>query len=136
MWRIVLGASVLSVIELGAACWSCKPIAPCPFARHHDLRPKEPVSARWTNGGRHEVSGRTRDVSSAGPFFYAEFAPENGSQIEVMVTLRAEVTGSEAKSVLCRGRVVRVEAVEQEAALKPKYGVAVQVESYELIGES
>jgi PilZ domain len=95
-----------------------------------------PVSARWTNGGMHEVSGQTRDVSSAGMFFYAEFAPENGSQIEVMVALPAEVTGLEAKSLLCRGRVVRVEAVEQEAALQPKYGVAVEIESYELIGES
>jgi len=97
---------------------------------------EEPVSARWTNGGMHEVSGQTRDVSSAGLFFYAGFAPENGSQIEVMVALPAEVTGLAAKSVLCRGRVVSVEAVEQEAALQPKYGVAVEIESYELIGES
>jgi hypothetical protein len=83
-----------------------------------------------------EVRGQARDVSSAGLFFYAEFAPENGSQIEVMVALPAEVTGSEPKTVLCRGRVVRVEAVEQEAVLNPKYGVAVEMESYELIGES
>ena len=54
----------------------------------------------------------------------------------MIVVLPAEVTGSEAKTVLCRGRVVRVEAVEQEAELKPKYGVAVEMESYELIGES
>jgi hypothetical protein len=96
----------------------------------------EPVSARWTNGGMHEVSGQTRDVSAAGLFFYAEFAPDNGSRIEVMVTLPAEVTGSEAKTVLCRGRVVRVEAAEQEGASEPKYGVAVEMESYEVIGES
>ena len=87
---------------------------------------------------RRHVGGQRSDsrCRSAGLFFYAEFAPENGSQIEVMVALPAEVTGSEAKSVLCRGRVVRVEAVEQEAVLKPKYGVAVEMESYELIGES
>jgi len=97
---------------------------------------EEPVSALWTNGSMHDLSGQTRDVSTAGLFFYAEFAPENGSQIEVMVALPAEVTGSEAKTVLCRGRVVRVDAVEQEAASQPKYGVAVEMESYEGIGES
>jgi hypothetical protein len=97
---------------------------------------EEPVSARWTNGGLHEVSGQTRDVSTAGLFFYAEFAPDNGSQIEVMVTLPAKVTGSEARTVLCRGRVVRVEAVDEEAAAKAKYGVAVEMFSYEVVGES
>jgi hypothetical protein len=96
---------------------------------------EEPVSARWTNGGIREVSGRTRDVSTAGLFFYAAFAPDDGSQIEVVVKLPAEVTGSDAKTVLCRGRVVRVEAVE-EGAPETKYGVAVEMDSYELIYES
>jgi len=87
---------------------------------------EEPVSARWTNGGIREVSGL---------FFYAAFAPDDGSQIEVVVKLPAEVTGSDAKTVLCRGRVVRVEAVE-EGAPETKYGVAVEMDSYELIYES
>ena len=84
----------------------------------------------------HDLSGQTHDVSSAGLFFNAEFAPDNGSQIEVMVTLPAEVTGAEAKTVLCRGRVVRVEGVQQDAASELRYGVAVEMESYEVIGES
>ncbi len=102
------------------------------------FKTENPVSARWTNGGLHEVVGKTRDVSTAGLFFYTESAPDNGSEIEVMVTLPPEVTGSEAKAVICRGRVVRVEAVDEGEATAPtaKYGVAVEVDSYEVVGES
>jgi hypothetical protein len=53
-----------------------------------------------------------------------------------MVTLPAEVTASEAKTVLCRGRVVRVEGVQQDSESELRYGVAVEMESYEVIGES
>jgi hypothetical protein len=76
------------------------------------------------------------DGDPVGLFFYSEFAPDNGSQIEVMLTLPAEVTGSDAKTVLCRGRVVRVETVEEQASKQTKYGVAVEMDSYEVIGES
>jgi c-di-GMP-binding flagellar brake protein YcgR len=107
-----------------------------PTRRATRFKVEEPVSARWTNGGIHEARGRTRDISTGGLFFYAEFAPDNGSQIEVVLKLPAEVTGSDAKTVLCRGRVVRVEIAEQEAASAPKYGVAVEMNSCEVIGES
>ena len=100
------------------------------------FKTEEPVSAKWTNGGVHEVSGQTRDVSSAGLFFYSEFAPENGSQIEIMLHLPAEVTGSQEKAVICKGRVVRVEAEPQEQGATQRYGVAVEMTSYEVLGES
>jgi hypothetical protein len=48
----------------------------------------EPVSGSFTNGGIHEVSGVTRDVSPAGAFFYCEIAPEVGSEIELVFSLR------------------------------------------------
>jgi len=89
---------------------------------------EEPVSAKWSNGGIHEVTGETRDVSSAGLFFYANFSPAEGSPVELVLTLPPEVTGSESKHVLCRGRVVRVEDVEDH-----KYGVAVEIDGYEVI---
>ena len=111
-----------------------------PYAMHDRKAPRfkteEPVSARWTNGGVYEVTGTTRDVSSAGLFFYAEFAPADGSQIEVMFTVPAEVTGSEAKTVLCRGHVVRVETLKEPAASRTRYGVAVEMDSCEVIGAS
>lgn len=97
------------------------------------LNTEEPVTARWTNGGVHEVTGTTRDVSSAGMLFYAEFAPDNGSEIEVMLTVPAEVMGSESKTVLCRGHVVRVEAIEELAASGTRYGVAVEMDYCEIV---
>lgn len=38
--------------------------------------------------------------------------------------------------MLCRGRVVRVEAVEEPAASGTRYGVAVEMDSCEVIGVS
>lgn len=92
---------------------------------------EEPVSAKWSNGGVHQVTGETRDVSSAGLFFYANFSPAEGSPVELVLTLPPEVTGSDPKQVLCRGRVVRVETSDDS-----KYGVAVQIESYQVIPDN
>ena len=61
----------------------------------------EPVSGSFTNGGIHEVSGVTRDVSPAGAFFYCEIAPEVGSEIELVFSLPAELVKDSAQ-VLCR----------------------------------
>jgi hypothetical protein len=92
---------------------------------------EQPVVARWSNGGVHEVPGETRDVSEAGFFFYAEFNPKEGSLVEVALTLPPEVTGNNSKHVLCRGKVVRAEPTDDN-----KYGIAVEMDSYEIIGES
>jgi hypothetical protein len=92
---------------------------------------EQPVVARWSNGGVHEVPGETRDVSEAGFFFYAEFDPKEGSLVEVGLTLPPEVTGTNSKHVLCRGKVVRAEPTGDN-----KYGIAVEMDSYEIIGES
>ncbi len=93
----------------------------------------EPVSATWTNGGAHTSVGQTRDVSTAGVFFYADFKPMEGSSIELVLTFPPELTNSESSmSVLCKGKVVRVEP----DAMEGKTGVSVQIESYEVLGES
>jgi len=89
---------------------------------------EEPVSAKWSNGGTHQVTGETRDVSSAGLFFYSNFSPTEGSPVELVLTLPPEVTGSDPMHVLCRGKVVRVESSDDS-----KYGVAVQIDSYQVI---
>ncbi len=92
---------------------------------------EEPISAKWSNGGVHQVTGETRDVSSAGLFFYANFSPAEGSPVELVLTLPPEVTGSDSKQVLCRGKVVRVESSDES-----KYGVAVQIDSYQVIPDN
>jgi PilZ domain len=93
---------------------------------------EEPVTASWSNGGTHESVGQTRDVSTSGIFFYADFEPAQGSGIELVLTFPPEVTHGESVCVLCRGTVVRVEASLEE----DKTGVAVEIQSYEVVADS
>ncbi|MGE0407244.1 MAG: PilZ domain-containing protein [Candidatus Korobacteraceae bacterium] len=93
---------------------------------------EEPVTASWSNGGTHDSVGQTRDVSTSGVFFYADFEPAQGSTIELVLTFPPEVTGRESMCVLCRGTVVRVEPDAQES----KTGVAVEIQSYEVLADS
>jgi PilZ domain-containing protein len=92
----------------------------------------EPVSASWTNGGAHAISGITRDLSTSGAFFYCERAPELGSEIELLLTLPPKLAGGDTANVLCRGRVVRVEPSGDDLSV----GVAVDFESVERIPSS
>jgi len=92
----------------------------------------EPVSASWTNGGAHAISGITRDLSASGAFFYCERAPELGSEIELLLTLPPKLAGGDTANVLCRGRVVRVEPSGDDLSV----GVAVEFESVEKIPSS
>lgn len=91
----------------------------------------ELVAGSWTNGGAHAISGVTRDLSTHGAFFYCEFAPEVGSEIELMLTLPRELAGEETH-VLCRGRVVRLEPRGEDR----RAGVAVEFERVEKIPRS
>ncbi|HVZ60017.1 MAG TPA: PilZ domain-containing protein [Terriglobales bacterium] len=93
---------------------------------------EEPVSATWTNGGSHNSVGQTRDVSTSGIFFYADFEPTQGSCIELVLKFPAEVTQREDVCVLCKGKVVRIEP----DAAEQRTGVAVEIESYEVLAES
>jgi hypothetical protein len=93
---------------------------------------EEPVTASWSNGGTHEAVGQTRDISTAGIFFYADFEPAQGSCIELVLTFPPEVTRGESVCVLCRGTVVRVEPIPEEN----RTGVAVEIQSYEVMADS
>jgi hypothetical protein len=93
---------------------------------------EEPVTASWSNGGTHEAVGQTRDVSTSGIYFYADFEPAQGSCIELVLTFPPEVTRGESVCVLCRGTVVRVEASPDES----KTGVAVEIQSYDVVADS
>jgi hypothetical protein len=92
----------------------------------------EPVSGSWTNGGAHAISGITRDLSTCGAFFYCERAPELGSEVELLLELPPKLAGGDTGSVLCRGRVVRVEPSGDDLTV----GVAVEFESVEKIPSS
>jgi hypothetical protein len=73
-----------------------------------------------------ELHGVTRDVSTAGVFFYAESWPEELGQIRFRMILPSEVTSTESMRTLCKGRVVRVERDLPGG----KTGVAATIDSY------
>ncbi len=70
-----------------------------------------------------------RDISRSGVFFYADFRPELGSNIQLMLTFPREVTYGDPTRAYCKGRVVRVEV----HGPKDRIGVAVQIDSYEAV---
>ncbi len=89
-----------------------------------------PVSIRFTNGGVHELSAETRDVSARGVFFYLDKKLSEGSAIEFTLTLPPEITLTESIRVRCKGRIVRVEdGVEQ------RIGVGAIIDQYDFVAE-
>jgi len=89
-----------------------------------------PVSIRFTNGGVHEFSAETRDVSARGVFFYIDRKLSEGSSIEFTLTLPPEITLTESIRVRCKGRVVRVEEAKEE-----RLGVGAVIDQYDFVAE-
>ena len=92
---------------------------------------EEPVVATWSNGGTHTAEGKTRDISTAGVFFHADFQPKEGALVELVLKLPTEITGGESVTVVCKGRVVRVEEGDSG-----KTGVAVEIQSYQVLRDA
>ena len=78
--------------------------------------------------GREEFSF-TRDVSARGVFFYLDNILAEGTPLELVLTLPAEITLSESIRVRCKGKVVRVVA----AINGGKTGVAAMIEQYDFL---
>jgi hypothetical protein len=97
------------------------------------IRTEETVAAVYKAAGHvRRYSGTMRDISKTGVFFYADFRPEEGSGIQLMLTFPRDVTYAEPLPVHCKGTVVRVEANGSRCRI----GVAVQIDSYEVAGDS
>ena len=95
-----------------------------------DRAPRFPVEKSvavvWSaQGHMHRFAGTTRDISQTGVFFYADFRPDEGSSLQLMLTLPAEVTQAESVPVTCRGRVVRV-VPDSDGS---RVGIAVAIEA-------
>jgi hypothetical protein len=69
-------------------------------------------------------AGITRDVSGLGVFFHTDVPFAVNDRLEFTIVI------PEAVNVRCQGRVVRVEESEG------RFGVAVEIASYELAGET
>jgi hypothetical protein len=91
-----------------------------------------PVLVRAMHGRVPEESSLTRDVSARGAFFYIDSKLAEGTPIELVLTLPAEITLTESIRVRCKGKVVRV----VRAINGGKTGVAAVIEQYDFATES
>ena len=99
-------------------------------ARRYDLT--LPISIRFAEErivSRQE--GRTRDISTRGLFFVVERDMDAGSDLDITLTLPAEITNGTDVFVRAQGKVVRVERRVEEG--EPRMGVAAVIERYDII---
>lgn len=75
--------------------------------------------------------GKTRDVSTRGVYFVLDQGLEAGSELDITMTLPAEVTHGSEVFVRALGKVVRVERRMEEG--NPRMGVAAVIERYDII---
>ena len=84
-----------------------------------------------------DTSGVTGDVSAAGVYIRADASLDVGSPVEFEITLPPEVTGGQENVVIqCRGRVVRTDEPNVNAAPGDNRGVACVIDSYEFVRNS
>ena len=69
------------------------------------------------------ASGVTRDLSLSGVFFYTDVQIREGSEVEIVVMLPAEVSQGERQWVCCQASVVRIEAGQGEGQI----GIAARI---------
>lgn len=99
-------------------------------ARRYDLT--LPISIRAT--AERVVArqvGRTRDISTRGLFFVIDRDMDAGSELDITLTLPAEITNGTDVIVRAQGKVVRIERRIEEG--EPRLGVAAIIERYDII---
>jgi len=99
-------------------------------ARRYDLT--LPISIRFAAEklvGRHE--GTTRDISTRGLYFVIGQDLDAGSELDITLTLPAEITRGTDVFVRAQGKVVRVERRVEDG--EPRMGVAAVIERYDII---
>jgi hypothetical protein len=75
--------------------------------------------------------GKTRDISTRGLYFVIDQNLETGSELDITLTLPAEITHGTEVFVRALGKVVRVELrVEDDST---RMGVAAVIERYDII---
>ena len=86
------------------------------------------VPAERTSGNQ---NGKTRDISTRGLYFVIDQDLEAGSELDITLTLPAEVTNSAEVFVRALGKVVRVERRGEDGELR--MGVAAVIERYDIM---
>jgi c-di-GMP-binding flagellar brake protein YcgR len=75
--------------------------------------------------------GKTRDISTRGLYFVVDQNLEAGSELDLTLTLPAEVTHGSEVLVRAMGKVVRVERRMEDG--NTRMGVAAVIERYDII---
>ena len=74
--------------------------------------------------------GKTRDVSTRGLYFVVDQNMESGSQLDITLTLPAEITHGSEVLIRALGKVVRVERRMEDG--NARMGVAAVIERYDM----
>jgi hypothetical protein len=74
--------------------------------------------------------GKTRDVSTRGLYFVVDEKMESGSQLDITLTIPAEITHGSEVLIRALGRVVRVERRMEDGNVR--MGVAAVIERYDM----
>ena len=74
--------------------------------------------------------GKTLDVSTRGLYFVVDQNMESGSQLDIMLTLPAEITHGSEVLIRALGKVVRVERRMEDG--NARMGIAAVIERYDI----
>ena len=89
-----------------------------------------PVSIKSADGKVQETA-ETRDLNSAGVFLYTQTDIREGTELEMVLVLPAELTFGERRWVCCQASVVRVE----QPTSAESFGVAAKIHRFEVLPE-
>jgi c-di-GMP-binding flagellar brake protein YcgR len=98
-------------------------------ARRYDL--SLPVIIRVPVETEASRNGKTRDISTRGVYFTIDQDLSAGAEVDITLTLPAEVTRGSEVFIRAMGKVVRVEKRPENGL--SRVGVAAVIERYEII---
>ena len=76
-------------------------------------------------------NGKTRDISTHGVYFLVDSELAPGAELDLTMTLPAEVTGGTEVFIRATGKVVRVE--KKPETNSDRLGVAAVIERYDIV---
>ncbi len=76
-------------------------------------------------------NGKTRDISTRGVYFTIDNDLNDGTELDLTMTLPAEVTGGTEVLIRAIGKVVRIEKRSEDGS--QRVGVAAAIERYEIV---
>ena len=97
-----------------------------------DRAPRYPIQISMfyrSHGDQHWQQGRTENISRSGVLFRTDHMMPLQTPIEMLLALPVEVGGGHNATVICRGRVVRMESTADEDT---RPAVAATISGYRL----